>query len=445
MGFEVVEGLSASLVPGASDSFTLRLLSGEVVGERSGSVSLTTNDPSENPFDFPVRGEVVATTPPPPPPPPSPPPPTSPPGGTPGPEVAVTVNGTSIASGATLDLGTRNPGEPAPSATLTFRNDGTADLQLGAVVTPAGYALAGVPASGVLATGASAELTVTLVATEGGTFAGAMAMPTNDADENPFTLNLTGAVSSTLPAVGGIAVATVAASRIPVVVISGGGGKSPRGTLAVTLRNESGGAFVGLVIVAIRASSDAVLDAGDAQLVTVPKTLKFRAGATGRPIKLKVPLGALPAGQQTLLATATANNVTTTGAPGPTVSVEPARVNLVGLPGAGPAAGKPLAVGKRATLSVPLQNTGNVATSRAPATYTLVFTTDGTEAGKVFETTSVAKVSLKPGASKPHKLSLTLPPATSLPAGTYTLLVRLSADLNQTNGETVALLPVTIA
>jgi hypothetical protein len=202
------------------------------------------------------------------------------------------------------------------------------------------------------------------------------------------------------------------------------------------------------VPVAVHASSAAVLDAGDSHLAAVTKVLKLRAGATGKPVKVKVPLGSMPAGPQTLLVTATADNLAAAAAmPGPTVTVEAARVNLVGLPGDGGAAGlgKALAPGRRATLAVPLRNTGNVATAKAPVTYTLVFTTDGTDAGRVFEMTSVGNVSLKPGDAKPQKLGVTLPPVGGPSAGTYTLLVRLSAPLNETNGQTVALMPVTIA
>ena len=69
----------------------------------------------------------------------------------------------------------------------------------------------------------------------------------------------------------------------------------------------------------------------------------------------------------------------------------------------------------------------------------------GTEAGGVYSTAAAGGVTLTPGAAKPQQLSLAVPPAGTLPAGTYTLLVRLSAELNVTDGQTVALIPVTIA
>ena len=94
--------------------------------------------------------------------------------------------------------------------------------------------------------------------------------------------------------------------------------------------------------------------------------------------------------------------------------------------------------------SVPLQNVGNVPTSRNPVTYTLNVSPDGTAEGTVFTTTAVGKLSLKPGASRPQKLTVTFPPGAFAP-GSYTLIVRLTADLNETNGDPLALIPFTIA
>jgi len=56
--FTVTEGLPASLTPGASDTFQVRLDSA-IAGSKNGSISLANNDSDENPFDFPVTGMVV--------------------------------------------------------------------------------------------------------------------------------------------------------------------------------------------------------------------------------------------------------------------------------------------------------------------------------------------------------------------------------------------------
>jgi uncharacterized delta-60 repeat protein len=56
-GFTLTEGLSASLAPGASDTFTVQL-DAAVAGPKEGEVSFSTNDPDENPFNFRIAGTV---------------------------------------------------------------------------------------------------------------------------------------------------------------------------------------------------------------------------------------------------------------------------------------------------------------------------------------------------------------------------------------------------
>ena len=54
-----IAGLSGSLAPGASDTFTVRL-DNATVGTKSGDVSFSTNDGDENPFHFRITGIVTA-------------------------------------------------------------------------------------------------------------------------------------------------------------------------------------------------------------------------------------------------------------------------------------------------------------------------------------------------------------------------------------------------
>jgi len=63
-GYSVVEPLSSLLAPGASDTFTVTMNTA-TVGTWSGSISIATNDPDENPFSFPITGIVTAPPPPP--------------------------------------------------------------------------------------------------------------------------------------------------------------------------------------------------------------------------------------------------------------------------------------------------------------------------------------------------------------------------------------------
>ena len=59
-GFTVTEGLLASLAPGASDTFTVRMETA-IAGTKSGTVSFATSDADESPFDFPLTGSVLAS------------------------------------------------------------------------------------------------------------------------------------------------------------------------------------------------------------------------------------------------------------------------------------------------------------------------------------------------------------------------------------------------
>jgi hypothetical protein len=57
-GFTLVEGLSSSLAPGASDTFTVQLDT-TTAGTKSGQISFTTNDANESLYNFSITGKVV--------------------------------------------------------------------------------------------------------------------------------------------------------------------------------------------------------------------------------------------------------------------------------------------------------------------------------------------------------------------------------------------------
>jgi hypothetical protein len=224
--------------------------------------------------------------------------------------------------------------------------------------------------------------------------------------------------------------------KVPTVVITGNA--RAKGALAVTVRNDSGSDFNGPVNVSVLASQDGIADVADVAVVQSAKPLKLKAGQS-KAVKFKLSLATLPQGAYTLIGAATVDNLTST-ANGPAMAVQQAVVHLVN-GGAAPAV-KPITGGKRAALAVPLRNDGNVPTTKAPATYTLIVSTDGTEASAIFQTTAVGKLALKPATAKPQKLSVTFP-AGSVAPGTYTLIVKVNAELNDTNDQIVSTLPVT--
>jgi V8-like Glu-specific endopeptidase len=178
-GFTLIEDLSASLAPGASDTFTVQLDTA-IAGTKTGDLSFSNNDPDENPFNFRITGVVTGAT---------------------APEVTVQGNGVSISDGDTTpsttdgtDFGSVAQGGSPISRTFTVRNDGTGTLTLGAVTVPTGFTLTeGLSAS--LAPGASDTFTVRLETATAGTRSGTISFATNDSDENPFDFAITGVVT----------------------------------------------------------------------------------------------------------------------------------------------------------------------------------------------------------------------------------------------------------
>jgi hypothetical protein len=226
---------------------------------------------------------------------------------------------------------------------------------------------------------------------------------------------------------------------MPTVIVAGD--KKAKGSLAVTVRNDGNAAFDGPVNVMVLLSNDAIADVGDVAVAQAAKKLKLKTGQE-KALKFKVPLSTLPQGIFTLLGAATANDLTSS-AIGPSLSIEAPVVRLVSA-GTPPALKKPITAGKKVTLAVPLRNDGNFATTKMPATYTLTLSSDGTEAGGVYQTDTTARINLKPNQSRPQKVSFTVPASAALTAGTYTLIVKLNAELNDTNGQIVSSVPLSV-
>ena len=113
------------------------------------------------------------------------------------PEVTVLRDGDVLQQGSTLDFGQSTVGTSV-DIDLTVRNDGTAPLIAalsGAI--PTGFAvLSTLPSS--LLPGQSGTLTIRLAADVVGSFSGTVAIGTNDADENPFQIQLQGTVNDTI-------------------------------------------------------------------------------------------------------------------------------------------------------------------------------------------------------------------------------------------------------
>jgi hypothetical protein len=183
-GFTLIEGLSASIAAGSSDTFTVWLNTSST-GAHSGQISFVNNDSDENPFNFSITGFVN--------------PPLAP-------EIAVLGNGVNIVDGDTTPSTTDGTdfGTVAQGATddrvFTVSNTGTSTLTTSALTLPSGFTLVeGLSAS--LAAGSSDTFTVRLDTSSPATHSGQISFADNDSDENPFNFSITGTVTQNRPPV----------------------------------------------------------------------------------------------------------------------------------------------------------------------------------------------------------------------------------------------------
>ncbi len=180
-GFTLTEGLTASLEPGESDTFTVQLDTAPA-GAKSGDLIFATNDADENPFQFQIAGLVVLVA---------------------APEIGVLGNGTSIASGDTnpngedgTDFGTVNVGRPL-TRTYTIENRGTALMILTGSprVTISGsddFSVLVQPGFSVIP-GGSTTFQIRFSPSSAGAKTATVSIANTDGDENPYTFALQGA------------------------------------------------------------------------------------------------------------------------------------------------------------------------------------------------------------------------------------------------------------
>ncbi len=178
-GFSIVSSFGASEVAaGGSTTFQIRMNAG-AAGTQSGTLQFDTNDYcDENPFDFTVSGTVTA------------------------PEMDIRQGTADIASGDTYDFGSVTVGEDN-AKTFTVRNTGTANLNL--TGTPkvqfsgsADFILNDATNSPVAPSG-NTTFTVTFTPSSAGAKTASLSIPSNDSDENPYTVTLNGTGTNTPP------------------------------------------------------------------------------------------------------------------------------------------------------------------------------------------------------------------------------------------------------
>ena len=57
-GYSVTNALAGTIIPGGNDTFTVQLDTGLGAGNKAGNISFVNNDSNENPFNFPVNGDL---------------------------------------------------------------------------------------------------------------------------------------------------------------------------------------------------------------------------------------------------------------------------------------------------------------------------------------------------------------------------------------------------
>jgi len=175
-GFSLVGGMSDTIAPGAGQTFTVRMDTFSA-GAKGGDITISSNDPDEDPFNFAISGTVVAVTP-------------------PAPDITVTLArpaGPIDNGNSTIEFGNKVVGARGPTRTFRVRNDGKTTLNIGSITTPAGFSIID-PLKTTLAPGEAESFVLQLDTSTPGTRTGFVSIPSNDPDENPFTFRVTGAI-----------------------------------------------------------------------------------------------------------------------------------------------------------------------------------------------------------------------------------------------------------
>ncbi len=263
----------------------------------------------------------------------------------------------------------------------------------------------------------------------------------NSADNTVSVLLDTASSGSTpIPLATGTLGVTLSAS-LPASIV---GGLKIKGNATVTVSAPAGKPVSGPVTVTLYANSVKSLT-NATKLVAVTVKLKLKAGDQ-KALRLK--LSSFPStldGPLFLIAAAKAPDGTTTALAGPTLTVAKPFVSILtsGVIGS-PAT---IAPGKKATLSLTLQDTGNIAAAgTAPLTISLSSSSAGT-AGQTAATTSLKGVKLKAAQSKTYRVKFVVPAGTA--AGAYYLSVSLGVsalhDPTAADGIAVSSMPITVS
>ncbi|MEK7676755.1 MAG: choice-of-anchor D domain-containing protein, partial [Verrucomicrobiota bacterium] len=169
--FSVTAQPSSPVAASGTTTFTVTF-DPSASGTRTATISIANDDGDENPYNFAIQGTGTAS------------------------EIAVEQPlNTNIADGGSKSFGTVNVGANT-SLTFTIKNTGTADLTgLGITIdgpAAAQFTVTASPTAPVSGPSGSTTFTVKFAPASAGAKTAALHLASNDADENPFDINLTG-------------------------------------------------------------------------------------------------------------------------------------------------------------------------------------------------------------------------------------------------------------
>lgn len=159
--------------PGGSETFTITYTSIEI-GQFSGSISVYSNDPDDNPFTFSVRGEAAL------------------------PDMQVVRSGTPIPSGSAnaYNFGSVLVGDPSPPVIFTIENDGDAALFIESMSFVSGdvsdFSYDDASISSPVLPGGSTTFTLTFTPTVSGSLSATLAIENDDPYKDPYTFTVWG-------------------------------------------------------------------------------------------------------------------------------------------------------------------------------------------------------------------------------------------------------------
>jgi hypothetical protein len=174
-GYSLQTSLPLNISSGNSTTFVVALTTSSV-GTFSGTMGITSNSTQNNPFNVSLSGTVTA----------------------PAPVMSLADGSTTISNGGSDSFGSVTQGS-SDNKTFTVKNTGTASLSVSAVSLPSGYSLqTSLPLS--IAAGNSTTFVVALSTATVGTFSGTMSITDTDSNNDPYTVSLSGTVTTPPPA-----------------------------------------------------------------------------------------------------------------------------------------------------------------------------------------------------------------------------------------------------